>query len=102
MVAEHTSDDGSDRFPSPETVALVESTLAEYLDGTADDGRVCRVFSVLAREADARQLRAEGVLIALKKIWYELPQLRSLGDPKRRDELLTHLVRLCIGSYYRR
>lgn len=102
MVAQSTLEDGNDRFPSPETVALVESTLTAFLDGTADDSRVCRVFALLADEADARQLRAEGVLVALKRIWNELPQVRALRDSQRRDQMLTRLVRLCIDSYYRR
>jgi len=102
MVAQNTFGDGSDRFPSPETVALIESTLTAFLDGTVDDGRVCEVFTHMAREADGRQLRAEGMLVAFKQIWNGLPQVRALGDSQRRDRLLTHLVRLCIDSYYRR
>lgn len=102
MVAQNTFVDGSDRFPSPETVALVERTLTAFLDGSVDDARVCEVFSHLAREADALQLRAEGMLVAFKRIWNGLPQVRGLRDSQRRDQLLTHLVRLCIDSYYRR
>lgn len=102
MVAQHTFGDGNDRFPSPETVTLVEATLTAFLDGTVNDGRVCEVFTVLAREADARQLRAEGVLVALKRIWNDLPQVRALRDSQRRDQVLAHLVRLCIDSYYKR
>jgi|SRR5690348_10322988 len=102
MVAQHTFGDGNDRFPSAETVALIQSTLAGFLDGTIGDGRVCEVFTLLATEADARQLRAEGMLVALKRIWNGLPQVRALHDSQRRDQMLTHLVRLCIDSYYRR
>lgn len=102
MVAQHTFEDGNDRFPPPETVALIQSTLTSFLEGTVTDGRVCETFSLLAAEADARQLRAEGMLVALKQIWNALPQVRALQDPQRRDQLLAHLVRLCIDSYYRR
>lgn len=101
MVAQHTFG-GDDRFPSPETVALVESALTAFLDGTVSDSRVCEVFTLLAHEADALQLRAEGVLVALKRIWNGLPQVRTLADSERRELLLAQLVRLCIDSYYKR
>jgi hypothetical protein len=102
MVAQNTFGDGSDRFPSSETVSLVEATLTAFLDGTVDDARVCEVFSHLAREADTRQLRAEGMLVAFKQIWDGLPQVRALRDSQRREQLRAHLVRLCIDSYYKR
>lgn len=98
----HSSESNGERFPSAETLSLVQSALTAYLTGGATDEKVCDAFRVLAREADARQLRAEGVLVALKAIWNDMPQVRAMRDNTERDRLLTHLVKLCINTYYRR
>ena len=103
MVARvHLHDPDGERFPSDETLRVVQAALREYLAGAADDARVCEAFTELAREADARQLRAEGVLVAFKRIWNDLPEVQSLPGPGDRERILTHLVKLCIDAYYTR
>lgn len=99
-VRSHDSD--GERFPSNETLRVVQTALREYLADPAEDDRVCDAFTELAREADARQLRAEGVLVAFKKIWNEMPEVKSLPDHGDRERILTHLVKLCINAYYTR
>lgn len=99
-VRSHDSD--GERFPSSETLRVVQAALRAYLARSAGDDRVCEAFTELAREADARQLRAEGVLIAFKKIWNEMPEVQSLPGPGDRERILTHLVKLCINAYYTR
>lgn len=103
MVARVRSQDSDDeRFPSHETLHFVQRSLREYLAGESDDERVCEAFTELAREADARQLRAEGVLVAFKQIWSAMPEVKSLPAPADRERILTHLVKLCINAYYAR
>lgn len=103
MVAHVRSQESDDeRFPSPETLRLVQRSLRGYLAGESDDERVCEAFTHLASEADARQLRAEGVLIAFKKIWSDMPEVQSLPAHGDRERILTHLVKLCINAYYTR
>lgn len=99
-VRSHGSD--GERFPSDETLRVVQAALRAYLAGTADDARVCDAFTELAREADARQLRAEGMLIAFKRIWHEMPEVQSLPARGDQERILTHLVKLCINVYYTR
>jgi len=99
-VRSHDSD--GERFPSDETLRIVQTALREYLADPAEDDRVCDAFTELAREADARQLRAEGVLVAFKKIWNEMPEVKSLPVRGDRERTLTHLVKLCINAYYTR
>lgn len=103
MVARvRSQDSGSERFPSDETLRTVQTALREYLAGAADDVRVCEAFTELAREADSRQLRAEGVLVAFKKIWNDMSEVQSLPGRQDRERILTHLVKLCINAYYTR
>lgn len=98
----NTTGSQGERFPSAETLRIVQDALARYLAGEDDDERVCQAFHVLAREADARHLRAEGVLAAFRAIWHELPQVQGIDDAERRAHLLAHLVKLCINTYYTR
>lgn len=103
MVARVRSHEaGGERFPSDETLRVVRTALRDYLAGAVDDEGVCNAFTELAREADARQLRAEGVLVAFKKIWNEMPEVQSLPARGDRERILTHLVKLCINAYYTR
>lgn len=103
MVARVGSQEsGSERFPSEETLRVVQRSLRDFLAGEADDERVCEAFTELASEADARQLRAEGVLIAFKQIWNDMPEVQSLPAREDRERILTHLVKLCINAYYTR
>lgn len=99
-VRSHDSD--GERFPSDETLRVVQAALREYLADAGDDERVFDAFTELAREADARQLRAEGVLVAFKKIWNDMPEVKSLPIRGDRERILTHLVKLCINAYYTR
>lgn len=103
MVARvRSQDSGGERFPSDETLAVVQQALRAYLSGAADDENVCHAFTALAHEAEARQLRAEGVLVAFKRIWNELPEVQSLPVYGDRERILAHLVKLCINAYYTR
>ena len=39
-------------------------------------------------------------LVALKDIWYELPQMRAVTDVDEQHRLLQRVVTLCIREYY--
>lgn len=93
----HGSNGG--RFPSDETLAILRDALARCLAGEIDESGVCDALGVLAREAQERQLRAEAMLIAFKRIWNEIP---TTLEPRERQAMLDRLVRLCIDSYYKR
>ena len=70
-----------------------------------DDGRVDQplrdVARVLADDARARDaVRAERLLIDLRRIWREIPETRFL-DPKAHEELWDRLVTACVEEFYR-
>jgi transcriptional regulator of aromatic amino acid metabolism len=52
--------------------------------------------------ADARQkgLQAEQLLLALKDIWYSLPQLSAQSGNEVQTRLLQQLIARCIQEYY--
>jgi hypothetical protein len=90
------------RYPSHETLVLLQRAFALYLRGDRDDDRVCDALEVLAREAQQRQLHAEQMLVAFKHVWNDMPELQAIRSSDERKRLMDHLVKLCIDAYYGR
>ena len=82
------------------SIALLESALQGYLSGRDTDGALQPVLRTIAREAREKRLLAEHLLLALKDVWFSLPEIRSapVGEPQQR--LLQRVVTLCIREYY--
>jgi hypothetical protein len=51
-------------------------------------------------EAKRQQLDAASVLITLKKLWSDSPDVRLIRGKRNRDELLARVVTACISEYY--
>jgi hypothetical protein len=68
--------------------AQVDQPLRHVARALADDAR--------ARDA----VRAERLLIDLRRIWRDIPETRTL-DPQAHEELWDRLVTACIGEFYR-
>ena len=69
--------------------------------GTHDES----LKDVLTRAAtDARQkgMLAEQLLIALKDIWYALPEISAQSGDETQTRLLQQLIARCIQEYYTR
>ena len=59
---------------------------------------IARALAAEARALDA--VRAERLLIELRRVWRDLPEARRL-EPQAHDELWDRLVRACIEEFYR-
>ena len=53
--------------------------------------------------ADAKRLgmRAELLVIAIKKVWQEIPEARSFARPREMDSLLNDVVTMTLDEFYR-
>jgi hypothetical protein len=53
--------------------------------------------------ADAHRLdmRAELLVIAVKKVWQEIPEARSFARPREMDSLLSDVVTMTLDEFYR-
>ena len=103
MMAPHRAPGSNGgRYPSDDTLRLVQTSLARYLAGDIEEQEVCRALEVLAQEARDRRLNAEHMLIAFKTIWGELAEVERIAEPGERKRLLDHLVTFCIDAYYQR
>ena len=101
-MAPDRSNESGGRFPSREALDLLRGSLSEYFAGGRDEQPVCDALNHLAREAQERKLYAEHMLIALKQVWNDLPEVKALATDEERKKVLGRLVRLCIDSYYKR
>lgn len=59
---------------------------------------IARALAEEARAQDA--VRAERLLIDLRRVWRDLPEARGL-EPHAHEELWNRLVRNCIEEFYR-
>lgn len=84
----------------PDTVADLRSVLSQSLaDGSHPDG-LKALLTRAAAEARGKGLQAEQLLLALKDIWYSLPQLSTRPSTDEQTRLLQQLIARCIQEYY--
>ena len=93
-----------DRIPSPRLEAETLDALRVVMQRAIHRGDHPRELQdVLARtaaEAREKHIQAEQLLIMLKELWHSLPELRSVEDSDRQNELLQELISRCIAQYY--
>jgi hypothetical protein len=85
---------------SAASVALLESAVQKYLATPADESGLQPALRSIASEARERQMRAEELLLALKDVWYALPQVVAEKNSERQNKMLQRVVTLCIREYY--
>jgi hypothetical protein len=102
MAPDRSNDSEGGRYPSKEALETLRSALSRFVRGMSDETDVCDALSMLAREAQNRQLYAEHMLIAFKRVWADMPEVQAIPDDAQRKRLLDRLVKLCIDSYYAR
>ena len=105
MVAAHFDEREDGRFPSDDARTELQGALGAFVrsgGSPADEEAVCVALRRLASEAHARQLHGEHLLVAFKRVWSEMPEVRAFREAGERQRLLDRLVTLCIDAYYRR
>jgi hypothetical protein len=102
MAPDRSNDSEGGRYPSDEALDTLRRALSRFVGGASDETDVCAALAILATEAQKRQLYAEHMLIAFKRVWLDMPEVQAITDEVRRRRLLDRLVKLCIDSYYAR
>lgn len=101
MVAhDRSSGTSDDRFPSPAAIGALRAALVAHLAGRGAESGVRLVIERLTREARDRELHAEQVLVAVKGVWHDMPEVRALPSAAERQRVLDRLVKLCIDIFY--
>jgi hypothetical protein len=82
------------------TLARLRAALASYAGHPVETGELRDTLCAMAQEAKEKRIHAEHVLIALKDLWGNLPEVRFATEPKDQVHALQRLVTLCIREYY--
>ena len=82
-----------------DTIDAVRVALREYL---ASGSSALLQVSLVRMASDAREkaMLPEHVLLALKEVWHDLPEVRAMGDASEKTRLLQRVVTMCIKEYY--
>ena len=88
------------QIPSESTLAALRSALRNYLAGRRTGGELHRALQALCAEAHGGGLRAEELLVRLKQLFYQLPEVQALPHGTDRNDLLNRVVSVCIEEYY--
>ena len=83
------------------TLALVRSVSTAAVEGCLTDEHLRVTARMLAEDARGQGLPVERLLVALKRVWASMAEVRQLRAHDAGD-LLDHLVSLCIRAYYGR
>ena len=88
------------QIPSDATLASLRNALRTHLAGRPTGGELRRALQALCTEAHDRGLRAEELLVRLKQVFYQLPEVQELSHGSDRNDLLNRVVSACIEEYY--
>jgi hypothetical protein len=88
------------QIPSDATLAALRGALRSYLAGQPTRGELHRAMQALCAEAHGGGLRAEELLVRLKLLFHQLPEVQALPHSSDRSDLLNRVVSVCIEQYY--
>jgi len=84
----------------PATVAELRAALSRSVQAGNHGEELKGVLQRAAADARGKGLQAEQLLLALKDIWYSLPQLATHPASEVQTRLLQQLIARCIQEYY--
>ena len=82
------------------TVSALRSALTRSLETGSHGDDLKAVLATCAAEAKRKGVLAEQLLLALKDVWYSLPQVASHPANDVQTRLLQQLIARCIQDYY--
>ena len=82
------------------TIEALRSALARSITHGNHEADLRDLLCQTAAEAREKGIRAEQLLIALKDIWFSLPELTSKTATDVDNALLQDLISRCIQEYY--
>lgn len=85
-----------------ETLGELRTTLGRYLREGNHSMELQDLLRRINEEAHEKGMTAEQVLIALKRVWFSLPEVRDANESEPQRALLQRVVTRCIQQYYAR
>jgi|SRR5687768_9502400 hypothetical protein len=95
----------SDRTPQrgeldPALVAELRTVLSRSAKSGSHGDELRGLLSRTAADAREKGMHAEQLLVALKDIWYSMPDMATQQGSDTQTRLLQQLVARCIQEYY--
>jgi hypothetical protein len=84
----------------PALAAEMRAVLSRSVASGNHDGDLKALLARAAADARQRGILAEQLLIALKDVWYSIPQLSSQTSSEVQSRLLQELIARSIQEYY--
>ena len=84
----------------PTTVAELRAALTRSLQAGNHGEELKAVLARAAADARQKGIQAEQLLLALKDVWYSLPQMATHPASDVQTRLLQQLIARCIQEYY--
>lgn len=84
----------------PQTIDALRAALARSVSTGNHQADLRDLLCQTAAEAREKGIRAEQLLIALKDIWFSLPELAVKTPTDVDNSLLQDLISRCIQEYY--
>lgn len=85
---------------SAASVDALRSALQEYLERSSETPALRSALRGIAAEAREKKIYAEQLLIALKDVWFALPQVARAPGGEDQNRMMQRVVTLCIREYY--
>jgi hypothetical protein len=82
------------------TVGELRDVLKRSLESGSHGEELKEILGRLAIQARERGLHAEQLLLALKDVWYAMPDVSSRPPTEVQAQLLQQLIARCIQEYY--
>ena len=82
------------------TITELRATFTRSLEAGNHGDELKAVLARAAKDARAKGILAEQLLLALKDIWYSLPQIAAHSGNDVQMRLLQQLIARCIQEYY--
>jgi hypothetical protein len=82
------------------TTSELRATFARSLDAGNHGDDLKGVLGRAAQDAKSKGILAEQLLLALKDIWYSLPEISAHSGNDVQTRLLQQLIARCIQEYY--
>jgi hypothetical protein len=99
MMMAHDSSQPPSRLDD-ESLNAVRLALRAYLGDAENSSALQSALALVATEARSRNILPEHLLVTLKEVWSNLPEVRAIPDAGEQVRLLQRVVTMCIREYY--
>ena len=96
-----------DMSPTPptlddSTISAIRNALGAFVRNGDQPPHLRGALGDLAKDAKAKGISAEHLLIVLKNLVSSLPEMREVKEPAEREKLKQRIITACIEQYYRK